>query len=647
MRVFVAFLVVALVVVPVPSFASLAVSDEVPGGGVDGYLLGVVSEPGAQGGGLGSVSVDGEVVQASGLLVTGVESRFVTFSAVSAGVAHSCGVRTDGSVVCWGANAFGQARAPGGSFSAVSTGQEHSCGVRTDGSVVCWGNNALGQTSAPGGPFTAVSGGWRYSCGVRADGSVVCWGNNDDEKASAPEGSFTAVSAGAFHSCGLRADGTILCWGDNSGGRASAPEGSFSAVSAGGVLSCGVRADGSVVCWGADSGGQVRAPGGAPSAVSVGMAHSCGVRADGSVGCWRRNVLGPAGSFSAVSAGLAHVCGLRTEGSVVCWANDSYGQASAPEGSFTAVSAGGAHSCGVRADGSVVCWGADHLGQASAPEGSFTAVSAGGEHSCGLRADGSILCWGYNSEGQAGSPEGSFTAVSAGLEHSCAVRADGSVECWGDNAVFISTAGSGGSGPAGAVVDRFADDAGSPHEDDINRIAELGITLGCATRPEPRFCPDGHVTRAEMSVFLLRAIGQPDPQPTGANLFSDVPDDVWYTKYALRLAQMGVDTGENGEWRPVDPLTRLEMAQWLGRMFDHITPATSPRGLFGDVDTEHWEVVEGLYHVGVTRGCSAQPLLYCPDQPVTRAQMASFIIRALSITPTTSKTSPVFGGPGP
>ena len=97
----------------------------------------------------------------------------------------------------------------------------------------------------------------------------------------------------------------------------------------------------------------------------------------------------------------------------------------------------------------------------------------------------------------------------------------------------------------------------------------------------------------------------------------------------------------------VHPLTRLEMAQWLNRMFDHITPATSPQGLFGDVDTEHWEVVEGLYHVGVTRGCSAQPLLYCPDQPITRAQMASFIIRALSITPTTSKTSPIFGGPGP
>ena len=178
MRVFVAFLVVAVLVVPAPSFASLAVSDEVPGGVVDGYLLGVVAESGSRGGGVGSFSVDGELVQASGLLVTGVESRFVTFSAVSAGVAPSCGVRTDGSVVCWGANHFGQASAPGGLFSAVSAGLAPSCGVRTDGSVVCWGANHFGQASAPGGLFSAVSAGGEHSCGLGTDGSVECWGDN-------------------------------------------------------------------------------------------------------------------------------------------------------------------------------------------------------------------------------------------------------------------------------------------------------------------------------------------------------------------------------------------------------------------------------------------------------------------------------------
>lgn len=192
----------------------------------------------------------------------------------------------------------------------------------------------------------------------------------------------------------------------------------------------------------------------------------------------------------------------------------------------------------------------------------------------------------------------------------------------GDGFVVEVTDGTRGSG-------RFTDDDGNTHEEDIERVAQRGITVGCATQPEPLYCPDQPVTRAQMAAFLLRAIGQPRPTPTNTGQYSDIPESKSYTNYALQLAQMGVDTGQDGLWRPNDPLTRLEMAQWLTRMFNHITPATSPQGLFDDVDTEHWPVVEGLYQAGVTRGCSAQPLLYCPDQSVTRAQMASFIIRAL------------------
>ena len=178
-------------------------------------------------------------------------------------------------------------------------------------------------------------------------------------------------------------------------------------------------------------------------------------------------------------------------------------------------------------------------------------------------------------------------------------------------------------------IDHFTDDNGSVHEADINQIAAMGITRGCATTPTAQYCPNTHVTRAEMAAFLLRATGEPDPQPTAPNTFTDVPDGEWYTNYVLRAAQLGVDVGEDGRWRPDDPLTRLEMAQWLTRMFDHVIASASPQGLFDDVNANDWSVVEGLYGVGVTRGCSAQPLLYCPDNPVTRAEMASFIIRAL------------------
>jgi len=149
-----------------------------------------------------------------------------------------------------------------------------------------------------------------------------------------------------------------------------------------------------------------------------------------------------------------------------------------------------------------------------------------------------------------------------------------------------------------------------------------------------------------MAAFVLRAIGQPDPRPTGANPFADVPGGVWYTRYVLRLAEMGVDTGISGEWRPNAHLTRLEMARWLARIFDHITPATNPQGLFGDVDREHWPVVEGLYRLGVTEGCSTRPLRYCPDQSVSRAEMASFIIRSLPAHPQGGEFyRPLRGGP--
>jgi len=589
-RLLVAVLVLALIAVP--SLADPGDSDTA-GSGVGAHMPAMSSQSVADGGAGVVDSPDGMLV---GSLAAAGASGSSGVSVVSAGAAHSCAVHGDGSLLCWGANQFGQASAPGGSFSAVSVGGVHSCGVKTDGSMVCWGFNDDWRATAPRGSFSAVSAGVRHSCGLRTDGSLVCWGANHFGQASAPGGSFSAVSVGVEHSCGLRTDESVVCWGNDEDGRASPPGGSFSSVSAGGV-------------------------------------HSCGLRTDGSVVCWRPVGLAPSGPFDAVSAGLAHSCGLRTDGSVECWGHNAYRQSIPPEGSFSAVSAGGAHSCGLRADGSVVCWGANHLGQSTAPQGRFSAVAAGGEHSCGLRTDGSVECWGYNSDGQSMPPGGSFTAISAGLRHSCGLGTDGSVQCWGDNAVFIPAAAPGTSGPVGVAGERFADIAGNPHRDDIDRMAVLGITLGCTAGAEPRYCPDGHVTRAQMAAFLLRAIGQPDPRPADGAPFSDVPGGAWYTEYVLALAEMGVDTGENGEWRPDDDLTRLEMARWLTRLFDHITPAASPQGLFRDVDRDDWPVVEGLYQLGVTEGCSTRPLRFCPDQPVTRAEMASFIIRSLAAHP--------------
>ena len=358
------------------------------------------------------------------------------FKTVSAGDFHSCGVRSDDTVSCWGANGDGRADAPTGDFKTVSAGGYHSCGVRSDDTVSCWGRNGDGRADAPTGDFKTVSAGGYHSCGVRSDDTVSCWGDNGDGRADAPTGDFKTVSAGWAHSCGVRSDDTVSCWGANGDGRADAPTGDFKTVSAGRSHSCGVRSDDTVSCWGGNSDGRADAPTGDFKTVSAGAVHSCGVRGDDTVSCWGGNWEGqadaPTGDFKTVSAGWAHSCGVRSDDTVSCWGYNGQGRADAPTGDFKTVSAG-FHSCGVRSDDTVSCWGANWGGQADAPTGDFKTVSAGGYHSCGVRGDDTVSCWGHNWYGQADAPTGDFKTVSAGWAHSCGVRSDDTVSCWGYN----------------------------------------------------------------------------------------------------------------------------------------------------------------------------------------------------------------------
>ena len=358
------------------------------------------------------------------------------FASVSAGWDHTCGVMTGGSVTCWGFDGGGQASPPVGLFASVSAGRGHTCGIMTDGSVTCWGWDKFGQASPPGGQFASISAGWYHTCGVMTDGSVTCWGWDKFGQASSPNGQLVSVSAGSLHTCGVMIDGSIDCWGSDEFGQASPPEGRFVTASAGEDHTCGVKTDGAVACWGSDSDGQASPPGGEYTTVSAGAYLTCALRTDGSITCWGLGDFGqaspPGGKFIAVSAGASHTCGVRTEGTLDCWGSDNYGQASPPGGKFAAVSAGRGYTCGVRTDGSVVCWGADWDGRASPPAGQFAYVSAGFKHTCGVRTDGSVACWGHSEDGWITPPSyGEFISVSAGWNHTCGVRTDGSLACWG------------------------------------------------------------------------------------------------------------------------------------------------------------------------------------------------------------------------
>ena len=153
---------------------------------------------------------------------------------------------------------------PPGSFTAVTAGYDHACAIRAaDGTLACWGDDAFGEASPPPGAFVAVSAGYDFTCGVRADRALVCWGWDMDGRAP-PPGSFATVSAGVQHACALRTDGSLACWGPDVFGETDPPQGSFREIASGNHVSCAVRADGSLTCWGGNASGVADPPGEPP-----------------------------------------------------------------------------------------------------------------------------------------------------------------------------------------------------------------------------------------------------------------------------------------------------------------------------------------------------------------------------------------------
>ncbi len=359
----------------------------------------------------------------------------VTTAAWAGSSYHTLIVKTDGSALAWGYDAYGQlgngalidqanpvvikdgVNTTVTGISMVAAGGFHSLILKTDGTVMSWGNNQYGQL----GDGTTTD----RSNPVTVPGLT----------------GVIAVAAGIYHSLALKSDGTLLAWGKNWAGQ----------------VGNGSKTDQHTPVTVMNAGSNI-------VAIAAGDAHSLALKSDGTLLAWGNNDSGQLGNGTTRNS-TSPVTVVDATGAAIQ--------------NVTAIAAGGSHNLALLADGSVLSWGYNGLGQLgdatinnhSTPVAvldnysnvlsGIVGISAGQTHSLALRNDGSVLAWGHNFYGQLG--DGSTTdsatptvmttaggttingisAVSAGLTHSLLLKSDGTLlACGADQ---YGQLGNGGS----------------------------------------------------------------------------------------------------------------------------------------------------------------------------------------------------------
>ena len=237
-----------------------------------------------------------------------------------------------------------------------------------------------------------------------------------------------------------------------------------------------------------------------------------------------------------------------------------------------------------------------------------------------------------------------------GASVSLGVTASPDVTVLGDNEIEASTpaleAGTlyhafvtnpdGGSGSlAKAFLTDFGDvPQGDLFHDSIESLVRAGVTAGCGFG---FYCGSQSTSRAQMAVFLLKSkLGESyEPPPATGTVFIDVPADAFAAAWIEDLAARGITVGcGGGRFCPLSFVTRAHMAAFLLRTLlgpDYVPPSAA--GIFGDVPVGSFaaDYIEDLYGRGISAGCSASPLLYCPTRATTRSQMAAFLVSTFSL----------------
>ncbi len=288
-------------------------------------------------------------------------------------------------------------------LQSVSAGGLHTCTVKTDHTLWCWGSNFYGQlgdatrtnrtvpvqVSGHGTDWVAVTAGASHTCAVKIDHTLWCWGLNGNGEfgdgtttnslvpvqVSGHATDWAAVTAFEIRTCAVKTGGTLWCWGDNTFGQLGDGSTTNSLVP--------VQVSGHATDW---------------AAVTAGSGHTCAVKTNHTVWCWGDNANGQLGDGGSTTNSLVPV---QVSGHATDWA---------------VATAGALHTCAVKTDGTLWCWGDSTFGQLG--DGSTTgspvpvqvsghatdwaAVTGGEFHTCAVKTDHTLWCWGWNPDGQLG-----------------------------------------------------------------------------------------------------------------------------------------------------------------------------------------------------------------------------------------------------
>ena len=187
----------------------------------------------------------------------------------------------------------------------------------------------------------------------------------------------------------------------------------------------------------------------------------------------------------------------------------------------------------------------------------------------------------------------------------------------------------------------FFDDDGSTHEGYIEALAAIDVLRGCNPPLSDFTCPADSITRGQMAALLRRSLRLP---ATAKDTFAD-DEGSTFEDDINRVAAAGITRGCDADnprlFCPDDYVTRGQMAAFLNRGFD-LNPSTEDR--FSDDEHSIFEAdINRVASAGITEGCDPDyPRLFCPLEWVTRGQMASFLGRALGLDPLRPPERPSF-----